>query len=212
MVCDRAGALTYMVLVLSLLVLIGLLAGMQMQLDQQVGRARTLKAGAEAFFLARHGLDGAARQLAASGSLPRTMSYGLAGGEVLVVCEGPRPTGSRKYVAFARGRHARCGVTLVADMREDRARAVVASTEVRYQDLDIASAAVRARVVAERAAVRRDLVRALAGYRAEREPALAARLDDVLASAAAGRVSDADRSRIRSTVPSRMTTALPGSS
>ncbi|MBI4863102.1 MAG: hypothetical protein HY815_22980 [Candidatus Riflebacteria bacterium] len=206
---DRSGGIVYVGIVLGAMILIGFFAGLQMQMDQQVSRARTLKGWFQAGFLARHGLEKAALSLKATGTLGSIPPYTLEGGDVAVFLEGPRPAGSSKYVVFSRGRFGRTSVLYVADMVKVSAGVLTANLEVRYQELDPGSAQVRSRVVAERAVTLRKARDAMRAYRSEGTGSLAARLSAFLFVVADGSVPQPDRQSIVARLPPKLTAALP---
>lgn len=203
----RAGSF-YAMLVIGAVTLIGLVAGLQLQMDQQMARARRLKGGAEAALLARQGIESAALALARTGTLPARARSTPEGGELVVVAEGPRPAGSRAYVVFARGRYAGSPVTMIADLRAVGGRAQIGNRELVYVDVDVDAPAVRARLIAARATAFAGLKRRIDGYRSE-GAGLSARFAAFFAQAAQGRIPSADRARITSAVATALTTTVP---
>jgi hypothetical protein len=206
MASDRTGSF-YAVLIIGAVTLIGVIAGLQLQLDQQMSRARRLKGAAEAALLARRGLEAAALELARTGRVPARAASTPQGGELVVVAEA-RPAGSRKYVVFARGRYAGAPVTMVADMTTGTTRTLVCNREVLYQDVDVDAPAARGKVIATRRAARAALMRTLALARGE-GAGLSTRLSAFFATAAQGRIPQGDRTRIVSVLASGLTTVVP---
>ena len=204
----RVAGSFYAVLIIGAVTLIGVIAALQLQMDQQMARARRLKGSAEAALLARQGVEGAALELARTGSLRARVASTPEGGELVVVCEGPRPAGSRSYIVFARGRFAGAPVTMVADVRHASPAAQVSNREVLYQDVDVDSATARAKIVAARKDRLAELKRTVTAYRGE-GGALSARLSAFMGVAAKGRIPSADRTRIVSALASALTTDVP---
>jgi hypothetical protein len=198
----------YAMIVVGAIVLIGLIAGLQVQMDQQMARVRRMKGSAQAALIAREAVDAAGRKLAATGSLPQRTSESLEGGEVVIAVEGPRPAGSRKYIVFARARFAAAAVTAVADVRFASPSAQVCNVDMLYQDVDVDSAAARAKVVDQRREARRALKDTLQSYRGE-GGGLSPRLAAFLSTAAGGSIPRADQARVVSALPSPLTTEVP---
>lgn len=198
----------YAMIVVGAIVLIGLIAGLQLQMDQQMARVRRMKGAAEAALIAREAVDAAGRKLAATGSLPQRNQEALEGGDVVTVVEGPRPAGSRKYVVFARARFAAAAVTAVADVSFASPAAHVCNLDMLYQDIDVESPAARTKVIDQRRDARRALKATLQSYRGE-GGGLSPRLAGFLSTAAGGAIPRADQTRVASALPSPLTTEVP---
>ena len=207
MVSDRAGSF-YLMIIFGAILLIGVVAGMQLQMDQQMSRVRRMKGSAEAALIARFGVEEAGRRLSAAGSLPARFTETPDGGDLVVVIDGPRPAGSRKYIAFARARFAGGAVTAVADLRFASPKAQVCNIDMLYQDIDVDSAPARTKVVDARREARRGLKNTLTAYRGE-GAALPPRLTAFLAAASLGTIPKADQARIAAALPTPLTTDVP---
>lgn len=207
MVSDRKGSF-YMLIIVGAILLIGLIAGMQLQMDQQMARVRKMKGAAEAALIARFGVEEAGRRLSAAGSLPARFTETPEGGELLVVVEGPRPAGSRKYIVFGRARFAAGAVTAVADVRFGSPKALVCNLDMLYQDIDLDNAAERNRIIDQRRTARSALKATLTAYRSEGS-SLRTRLGAFLSSASLGTLPQADQARLVSKLPTPLTTDVP---
>jgi len=190
------------------LIMVGLLIALQLQLDQQIGRARTLKAFAQGWFLARQGLEKAALELKSTGRIAASGHLSEEGGEIDVFAEGPRPAGTRKHIVFSRARFGRNAVLMIADLDKVKSRAIIANVQVLYQDLDVSSAAVRAQLIAQRGRTLKTLIDTVRAYRTE-GAGLSSRLSIFLESAADGQIPSADRALIGSSLPTTLTTCAP---
>lgn len=207
MVSDRAGSF-YMLIIVGAILLIGLISGLQLQMDQQMARVRRMKGSAEAALIARFGVEEAGRRLSAAGSLPARFTETPEGGELVVVVEGPRPAGSRKYVVFGRARFAGGAVTAVADVRFASPKSQVCNLDMLYQDVDVDSPQARKQILDQRREARRALKNTLTSYRAE-GAALKTRLAAFLSSASLGTIPQADQARMVSKLPTPLTTDVP---
>lgn len=204
---ERRGSV-YLVIVVGAVLLIGVVAGLQIQMDQQMARVRRMKAGAEAALIARFGVEEAGRRLSSTGSLPPRFTETMDGGDLVVTVEGPRPAGSRKYIVFGRARFAAAAVTAVADVRYGSPVAPVCNVEMLYQDIDVDSGPERAKLIATRREARRALKALTDSYRGE-GPGLSSRLASFLGAASLGTLPRADQARIASALPTPLTTDVP---
>ena len=207
MASDRRGSF-YMMMLVGAIALIGFVAALQLQMDQQVSRARHLKAGAEAALVAREGVVYASQRLTAAGTLPFRFTEPQEGGDLVVVSEGPRPPGSRKYVVFARARFLGGAVTAVADLRFGSPSSAICNLDMLYQDVDVDSAVARGRVIDARREARRALKSALIANRGEGS-GLPARLSGFLSAVSGGTIPHADQARIASALVTPLTTDVP---
>ena len=204
---DRQGSF-YMMIIVGAIVLIGFVGALQVQLDQQMARARRMKGSAEAALIAREGIAQTARKLSSQGSLPARTAEALEGGDLVVVADGPLPAGSRKYVVFARARFPGGAVTAVADVRFGSQASDVCNLDMLYQDVDVDAKPARALVIGARRQARAALKTALVEYRGEGS-GLAARLTGFLSTAAQGTLPRADQTRISSVLVTPLTTDVP---
>lgn len=198
----------YLIMIVGAILALGLILGLQIQMDQQMARARRLKGSAEAALIARWGVEEAGRRLASAGALPARFTDEPEGGELVVAVEGPRPASSRKYIVFGRARFSGATVTAVADIRFGSPNAEIYNLEMLYQDIDVDSAPARARVVGARRAAKRALKTMLTAYRSE-GAGLRTRLGAFLAAASLGTIPRGDQTRMLSALPAPLTTDVP---